>query len=223
MSSFKQILGVKEAPFIIAALFAAAAWCLTHVVNRALERSIVEFSVQRNMSESEDFRCSNLSESKYFYVVTFRNLSASEALRGIRIIVELAREENAKITERLCWASIGFTISDGRDLGSDAGNIEPSFRREAEIEELLPAARSVLQVALSEPDASLLVRAQSAPQTESGRERGSERTSFEFREAGVLTFLIRNELRIIGAFLVLFLVLGFWALGKAQPGKGKQE
>ena len=214
MSAFKQVLSVKEAPFIIAVLFAAAAWCLTHVVDRALERPIVEFSVER--ATPEEFRCSNRSNTASFYSVTFRNLSSSEALRNIRVIVDLPREENVMITERLCWLSIGFTISDGRDLSGDAGHVVPSFRREAEIEELLPAARSLLQIALSSPDASLRVRARSVrPESPELGERGSERASFEFREAGMVTFLIRNELGIIGAFLVFFLMLGFWVL--AQP------
>ena len=212
MSAFKRILSDKEAPFILAVLFAAAAWCLTHVVDRALERPILEFSVEQ--LTSEEFRCSNESNANNFYSVAFRNLSASEALRNIRIFVDLPQEENVQITERLCWLNVGLTVSDGRDLGG--GEFFRSFRREAEIEELLPAARSVLQVALSSPDASLRIRARSVPlESPQADERGSERASFEFREAGVVTFLIRNEIGIIGAFLVLFLMLGFLVL--AQP------
>ena len=214
MSNIKQIWSVKEAPFIIAALFAAAAWCLTHVVDRALERPIVEFSVEHEMSEFEKLDCPNQTKTTSFRFVTFRNLSASEALRGIRIIVDLPSNKETRIVERLCWANPDFTISGARDVVDDGREIEPSSRREGEIDELLPGARSVLRVALSEPDANLRVLAKSALQTESGKRRGYERASFEFREAGVLTFLIRNELTIIGAFLVLFLILGFWALGK---------
>jgi hypothetical protein len=100
MPRFPKILGATEAPFLLASLIALAAWAGTHVVDRALESPLIEYSY--DWIEGPSFPllpCKpDGAAPKYYLRINVRNLSRNARFNNLELAFRIPDKSGGAIT-----------------------------------------------------------------------------------------------------------------------------
>ena len=101
-NELKTLLRATEAPFLLALLFGAVAWGVTHIVNRSLASPLLEISaakqsnVQATLVECADKKVKNL-EVAHLVTYRFRNISRTQLFKEVKFLVRMPEDSGAKI------------------------------------------------------------------------------------------------------------------------------
>jgi hypothetical protein len=201
-----KLLLLKEAPYVLALLVAAASWSIDHVITRVTRTPLLAYEIQQ--ARADDLRlCTGKPEKHAIsYRVPVELLGSSTSLRKVRfdaVVTDSSGTTRTAIAKRLCWIGLGSSNPDVdktevEDMNSPSSNAGAQRASHAAVtlDQMQPGDSGVLIVPL-EYAAPISIRFRT-----DGSGHGD---SAKLVEEGIVTALVRYE---TGIFLGLFLGFG---------------
>lgn len=188
-----HILRVKEAPFVLLGLVAILSWSVKHVVDRATSSPIIEHSTSTvHNSDLSLLKCGTSNEVKkrkwnYVKLVSIANLSTSTIFKDVTFALRFP--DSAGNPEFL---GVRVQVMPPAISGKDPGICDSSYAQYSDIT-LYPESE-VRLVAATSVDVDPVLHIVKPD------------IIAVFKEKGLQTFLIRNEIQIL-TFIISLLIL----------------
>jgi hypothetical protein len=189
-----------KAPFLLATLFAALAWCVNHVADRAKELPIVEYSEVSISSlpvDAEQYRLCPASKGLRPYAYVVRNISAQRAFQNLSLY--FWSDGNPPITEAR-WINMPPGVAE--QIGSPCNANDKGRAMSLTLRQLLWDWQGVALVWTRDPIRPVLMYREPAENTATAADSSTKEPSVLLRKADLTTWIIRNEFSIY-----------YWALG----------
>jgi hypothetical protein len=197
----RRLFDADKTPFLLAILFAALAWCVNHVADRAKELPIVEYSdvsISSLPQTADHYQLCAASKNLRAYAFAVRNISAQRAFENLNLF--FWSDGNMPITEAR-WINMPPGIAE--QMGEVCNPQAKGRAMSLTLKQLQWDWNGIALVWTQDPKRPVLMyrEVEQDPATSADLSSTKE-PSVLLRKADLTTWIIRNEFQIY-----------YWAIG----------